>query len=395
MENSDRQDTRQPKGVILITDDNPNNIRILYGMLEEEGYSVRVTLDGNQALESIAADKPDLLLLDINMPGMNGYEVCRILKASEETAHIPVIFISALDSPIDKVTAFSCGGVDYITKPFQINEVMARVATHLRLYRLQMELEELVAERTLELQKTLTQLEIAHKRLELLNQTKSEFLSMISHEMRTPLNGILGLTDLVMDECVDGETINEIKPMYAQAKKRMLNLLTDSMNLDRLEITGSEIVCSRIPASELINSFRDELDHSKFNVELPNSDKTEIQRRLFLDEVLALRCLHTVAKMCDLCRKSETIKITARCTYDNLMFVFPLLHCNEPIEKLREIFDLNSTARNQSRFDPLGLSPVVTMKTLSLFDGTLDVRQANPDSSPEICIALPFEILPK
>ena len=395
MEDPDRQDTHPSKGVILVTDDNPNNIRILYGMLEEEGFLVRVALDGNQAIESIAADKPDLLLLDINMPGMNGYDVCRTLKASEDTAHIPVIFISALDSPFDKVTAFSCGGVDYITKPFQINEVMARVATHLRLHKLQMELENLVAERTLELQKALQQLGIAHKRLELLNQTKSEFLSMISHEMRTPLNGILGLADLVMDEGIDNETIREIKPMYAQAKKRMLDLLTDSANLDQLEIAAGEVVCSRLPASKLIDSFRDGLDPSKFKVEFPPSDETEIQRCLYLDEIPVLRGLHTVAEMSDLCRGSETIKITARCTHDKLLFVFPLLHCEEPTEKLHEIFRLNSATRNQSQFDPLGLSPVVAIKTLSLFEGTLDIRQASPNSAPEICVALPFENQPK
>ena len=392
MEISDRQDTHEKKGVILIADDNPNNIRILYGMLEEEGYSVRVTLDGNQALESIAEDEPDLLLLDINMPGMNGYEVCRILKASPSTQHIPVIFISALDTPVDKVTAFSCGGVDYITKPFQINEVIARVETHLRLHQLQLNLTKLVAERTSELETALKQLNIAHKRLELLNRTKSEFLSMISHEMRTPLNGVLGLTDLVMDGCVDSDTINEIKPMYAQAKKRMLDLLNDSMNLDRIEVMEGEITCAKISAQDLIESFRSGLDSTRFTVELIKPKEPVDQDTLCLDKILVLRCLHNIAQMADLCRNSGIVKITAQCDQEVLLMVFPLMHCDIPVSKLRAVFDLDSSVRNQSRFDPLGLRPVVTMKTLSLFQGTIDIQHVAPDNAPEIHLTLPFEI---
>jgi serine phosphatase RsbU (regulator of sigma subunit) len=125
---------------ILIVDDAPANLRLLSEMLAGEGYSVRVATSGRRALASVRAVTPDLILLDIRMAEMNGYEVCRHLKADRRTRQIPVIFISALDQLQDKVQAFAVGGVDYVTKPFQGEEVLARVETHLALRRLQTEL---------------------------------------------------------------------------------------------------------------------------------------------------------------------------------------------------------------------------------------------------------------
>jgi PAS domain S-box-containing protein len=124
-------------GNILIVDDTPDNLRLLSTMLIAEGYSVRSVINGKMALMGAKAEPPDLILLDINMPQMNGYEVCEHLKADPLTHEIPVIFISALEDVLDKVRAFSVGGVDYITKPFQVQEVCSRIHTHLHLYRLQ------------------------------------------------------------------------------------------------------------------------------------------------------------------------------------------------------------------------------------------------------------------
>ncbi|MDZ4687903.1 MAG: SpoIIE family protein phosphatase [Planctomycetaceae bacterium] len=123
-------------------DDTPANLQVLAGMLKDRGYKVRPVPSGKLALLAAQRDPPDLILLDINMPEMNGYEVCEHLKADEELQGIPVIFISALTEQLDKVKAFAFGGVDYITKPFQMEELHARVETHLKLRRLQTQLEE-------------------------------------------------------------------------------------------------------------------------------------------------------------------------------------------------------------------------------------------------------------
>ena len=130
------------KGDILVVDDTPANLRLLSSMLIEQGYKVRSVINGQMALTATGAAAPDLILLDINMPEMNGYEVCERLKADEHTRDIPIVFISALDATQDKVKAFAVGGMDYITKPFQIEEVLARVETHLALRKLQKKLQD-------------------------------------------------------------------------------------------------------------------------------------------------------------------------------------------------------------------------------------------------------------
>jgi adenylate cyclase len=127
---------------ILIVDDTPDNLRLLSTMLASHGYQVRKAINGNLALQGAKIAPPDLILLDINMPQMNGYEVCQKLKTIENTKDIPVIFISALDDVLEKVKAFKVGGVDYITKPFQVEEVLVRVENHLSLRSLQSKLQE-------------------------------------------------------------------------------------------------------------------------------------------------------------------------------------------------------------------------------------------------------------
>jgi serine phosphatase RsbU (regulator of sigma subunit) len=150
-----RSSAGQPASILAV-DDTPANLQVLAGMLKDRGYKVRPVPSGKLALLAAQRDPPDLILLDINMPEMNGYEVCEHLKADDKLKGIPVIFISALTEQLDKVKAFAIGGVDYLTKPFQMEELHARVETHLKLRRLQLDLEEYSR-----------QLELARERLKL------------------------------------------------------------------------------------------------------------------------------------------------------------------------------------------------------------------------------------
>ena len=127
---------------IMVVDDTPNNLRLLTKILKNQSYKVRPVPNGKLALAAIKVSAPDLILLDINMPGINGYEVCIELKKDKTTHEIPIIFLSAMNDTLDKVKAFEVGGIDYITKPFQVEEVLARVKTHLKLYQLQRKMEE-------------------------------------------------------------------------------------------------------------------------------------------------------------------------------------------------------------------------------------------------------------
>ncbi len=129
------------RGDILLVDDTLVNLRILSEMLAAQGYKVRPVTSGPQALQAAIAAPPDLVLLDINMPGMTGYDVCQQLKAHSHTRDVPVIFMSARDEVLDKIRAFEVGGVDYVTKPFHLEELLARVATHVSLRALQRQLQ--------------------------------------------------------------------------------------------------------------------------------------------------------------------------------------------------------------------------------------------------------------
>lgn len=136
------QPVGSPKGDILVIDDTPENLHLLSAMLTAQGYKVRSVTKGSTGLRGAQAAPPDLILLDIKMPEMSGYEVCQSLKSDKRTRDLPVIFISALDDVLDKVKAFAVGGVDYITKPFQVEEVLARIENHLMIRRLRLSLQE-------------------------------------------------------------------------------------------------------------------------------------------------------------------------------------------------------------------------------------------------------------
>ena len=167
------------KGSVLVVDDNPDNLRLLVGLLTEKGYKVRPAPNGALALTSVQSTLPDLILLDIKMPEMDGYEVCRLLKADEKTRHVPILFISALSEVADKIKGFNIGAVDYITKPFQYEEVLARVHTHVSLSRMHRQLEHLVMERTAELTRTIERLDDEIKERKLAEEERSRFFEAI------------------------------------------------------------------------------------------------------------------------------------------------------------------------------------------------------------------------
>ena len=177
------------QGNILVVDDTPENLHLLSGILSKKGYQVRPVPNGKLALSAAQRIPPDLVLLDIMMPDMDGYQVCQQLKADEATKDIPVIFISAINDVMDKVKAFAVGGVDFITKPFQLEEVLARIETHLKICNLQNSLQE----RNEDLATAIQQLQATQEHLIQSEKMAAlgQLIAGIAHEINTPL-GIIG-----------------------------------------------------------------------------------------------------------------------------------------------------------------------------------------------------------
>jgi signal transduction histidine kinase len=195
---------------VIVVDDTPANLQLLTGMLKERGYKVRPVPSGKLALQAAKNDPPDLILLDIMMPEMAGYEVCERLKADETLRETPIIFISALNETMDKVRAFGVGGVDYVTKPFQFEEVNARVSTHLELQRQRRELKE------------------NYEKLLRLEELRDNLVHMIVHDLRNPLQGISGFLDLALT--LEKETLTEDGLEYLQTAKRSTTEVIDMVN---------------------------------------------------------------------------------------------------------------------------------------------------------------------
>lgn len=209
---------------ILIVDDNPNNLRLLITLLQGEGYEVRPASNGPRALAMARKDPPELVLLDINMPEMDGYEVCKRLKADPETGDVPVLFISANDEAIDKVRGFEAGGVDYLSKPYDPHELHARVRTHLELKRSRDQLREMN-----------TRLQDANAMLQGLNEIKDEFLSMVSHDLKNPLSSILLFSRYMESRSLSEDKAHEIGRLITRAGRRMFRLIEDLLDLNRFE----------------------------------------------------------------------------------------------------------------------------------------------------------------
>ncbi|OQW94177.1 MAG: hybrid sensor histidine kinase/response regulator, partial [Beggiatoa sp. IS2] len=183
------------KNTILIVDDMPDNITVLLAFLSNVGFRVLVTPNGEQGVKTAEYARPDLILLDVMMPGIDGFEVCRLLKSQPRTRDIPIIFMTALADIVDKVKGFKLGAADYITKPIQHEEVLARVNAHLTLHQLQKQL----SEQNRQLQEEITIRKAVEASLKQRNEELDAFAHMVAHDLKNPLTATISLTELLLD----------------------------------------------------------------------------------------------------------------------------------------------------------------------------------------------------
>jgi two-component system sensor histidine kinase/response regulator len=218
---------------ILIVDDESDTLNVLLDALDQAQFTTFVATDGETALQQLAnvTPLPDLILLDVMMPGIDGFETCRRLKANAAARDIPVLFMTALTETVNKVKGFEAGGVDYISKPFQIEEVLARVNAHLTIRKLQ------------------TALQTKNAQLEELNASKDKFFAIIAHDLKNPLVGFLSLAKL-LEQGTDHREQDEFKGLVGQFRESAQNLLALLENLllwSRLQRRSIEPFLQEIP----------------------------------------------------------------------------------------------------------------------------------------------------
>jgi two-component system, sensor histidine kinase and response regulator len=229
------------RSIILMVDDNDINLRLLGTVLREAGYQVAGASSGAQALAAAPQLRPDLVLLDVAMPAMDGYEVCRRLKASEATKDTPVLFLTAHSETGDLLQGFAAGGQDYITKPFQNEELLARVATHLELKRSR----DLLARYSAELAR--------------LNADKDKFFSIIAHDLKAPFSGFIGLTEMLSTELdmFSPDEIKRISKQINEAGQNLYQLIENLLDWSRLHTGRMEFDPHPLKLPSLVQSTMD------------------------------------------------------------------------------------------------------------------------------------------
>jgi DNA-binding response OmpR family regulator len=401
---------------ILIVDDEPANIKVLMPVLVEQGYEVRTALGGRIAISSAMKKLPALILLDVRMPDMDGFEVCRQLKADKRVASVPIIFISALGQTQDIVQGLKLGGADYITKPFRMDEVLARIETHLQIQTLQWELkksndqlqteieerkraekklrylneqlEHRVAERTARLYKQTKDLMEAKEAAEAATIAKSKFLSNLSHELRTPLNPIMGYAQILKTNKNMTNEQKEQLQIICDSGMHLTSLISDMLELVRIDTQLEVVECVDFNLQELLLGLI--LDTRKKalkkNIEVRYEDMETIPGMVCGDG----RMLHHVLLhlLDNAVKFTDTGSVTLRLSADRApqsegiwQFCFEVLDTGIgiPLEIMDKIFNPFFQGEIEGRIiDGTGLGLSLCHRLVDLMGGCLTVQSPYP-----------------
>jgi two-component system sensor histidine kinase/response regulator len=254
---------------ILVVDDISENIQIIGSVLLQQGYQVSYALSGPEALMMVSAKHYDLILLDILMPGMDGYEVCTQLKQDDKSSDIPIIFLTAKTDPGSIVKGFKLGAVDYLGKPFNADELLARVKTQLQIRKQTKKLEEYNSVLEEKVKERTRELETSHKELAVLEKAKSNFLQLISHEMRTPLNILNGFI-LELHTSLQSPDQKDAIRYLKQSSDKLINLAESALLITELQSGKYKLNFSSINIREIcesaIASFADEINDKAIKI---------------------------------------------------------------------------------------------------------------------------------
>ena len=356
----------------MIVDDEPENLNVLSGLLDCEDWEVCAFPRGEMALAAAQDQLPDIVLMDVRMPGIDGHETCRRLKNNARTRDIPVLFLSALSEPSAKLEAFEAGGADYVTKPFHKEEVLARIRTHLALREHRVHLDELVRQRSQDLAE-------AHRRLRIWDDAKNQWLNLLSHEMRTPLTGIIGTAEILFAETPADSSNHALRNGYTQSVQRINKLIDDAILLTQIDVTSDEFIprpanCRKLLV-EAVQQAREKCPGIAIEMNsCDGRDDAQVEpgllRRAFSDLLFAAACC---------VKNDEKIEVLPSSKNGTFTVTISTRGQSLPETDLETFFDIGGQRTLLRGGGDYGLSPALARRILLLFSGTCSIRNGTPN----------------
>ncbi len=373
------------KQTILVVDDTEINIDFLVDMLSND-YSIRVATDGKAALDSVKHFQPDLILLDVLMPGLSGFEVCFLLKADKNTQDIPIIFITTLDLDLDQAHGLELGAVDYITKPFNPSIVKIRIKNHLELKLHRVQLEKLVAIRTHELAES-------NNRLKALDAARQNYLCAISHELRTPAHGVLGIADLALWEMADKKLQAEYFSLFNLARNRLLETIDSALRLAELEDKDAKIDVIPVDLGRIISKSTESLRQA-FLIRNLVFDPKQIEQVLVCgSEAIIEQIITTQLRVAQRMAIPGTVIGWMIGDNSEMVTLFIGFDCQPIPEKLlRTFFDTFSYERSSSSVEELGLTIPLAADHARSIGGKVGIRNVPSGVEIELSFLKPTQI---
>ncbi len=354
---NDINSKEQTPASILMVDDVPKNIQLLASILSQEGYSIFASTNGKQALESVESSPPDLILLDVNMPEMDGYETCRRLKASPQFKDIPIIFLTAKTETEDIVKGFELGAVDYVIKPFNAAELLSRVRTHL---------------------------EMKHNREIIQNQShqRKELIHVLCHDLLNPICSLEGFLELIY---MDNSKLLEFKDYLFISLQNCKNIIDLVRNYKSLEENKSNLVLENCNLKELLNEslvlLRSKIIDKSLEVVLDIDPQlnVQIERTSFINSVLN----NILSNAIKFSYQGSRIDISASQENSTVTIILRDYGLGMSKKLVHDIFDLNKKTNRQGTNGEQGTGfgmPLVK-KYMSAFGGSIDIKSKEKDES--------------
>jgi len=362
--------TPDERPTILAVDDAPDNLTQLVALLLDD-YRIKAVNNGEKALKIVrSGNPPNLILLDIMMPGLDGYEVCRRLKADEDTRDIPVIFLTALTDTEDERKGMEMGAVDYITKPISPAILLARVRIHLELKRHRDNLAALVATRTRELEE-------AHNRLKALDAAQRNYLRAISHELRTPANGALGIAELAIEELEDEEQRASYAALFNRSRDRLLMTIDAALQLAELQ-GGTTIPTVPVDLDKSFGkaweSLRDDFKAKDLSFVMPHLRPEKV---LGSEELLSQSLTTLLKAVQRLAMPVTTVMAEFGNARNHVSLSIDFQGRSLPEGMQKSFFDTFSTARTGSFAEDLGLAVPLAAEIVRAMGGTVELLNTN------------------